>query len=521
MPAYRFIKKPSGFCVERLPDDRLTVELEPWALWVRRERHPGERCSFYEGDRLALLIAKRLLGEDDAPASPPPPSSPYPYRPLPQAVREARAIATEVSLHRLRLVAQVDPAVHQVQLLALRTAGRIPSLAQEAALYREPYILKDILTYRAAAIAFACLQSELWRPVARGHEGTEHPGGRHGSGGCLAQPATEDPSCNGIGEECGPPVAELLDAMAHWRGLFSPDGKPYRSLNRTLMNLPPEVPPELVCCLNRIKLERPVVNWLEFTALMLGVSTLGAAPSDAGLSRLHIFQHATAAEIAHAMARIGSETNRELHPRRLEDLRFVVRFLCDYPEPYHGTLAGLAQRAIRWHRQVHERQRLEQLVRSLGGPDRPTARPPIPLPTVPGITFLATVGEVAEEGARMKHCIATRAPDAIKGRCFLFHVDYRGERASVEVSADGNIADAEGPRNTANAAVWWGPRTSEHGAQAFALAKPWNGLRSSKSPAAAPPPIRISSRFRSSGKGGSTAPALKTGAALRRRRSCD
>jgi hypothetical protein len=432
MSLYRIIEKPSGFRVERLSYDRVLVELQPWALWLRQEGHPEERCSFYDGERLALLIAMKLLGEDGST-----PEQTHPPTPLPRAVREARTIRTDVGLQRLRLLAQVDPAVHQVQLIALRIAGRVPSLAQEAALFREPYILKDILTYRAAAIAFAYLQSDLWRPPVRGAEEGEAPEERD-------MEASEAP------------VQELLGAMADWRGLFSPDGRPYRSLNRTLMNLPPDVPPELVCQLSRIRLERPVLDWLELTTLMLYVSATDTGPPEAGLTRFRIFHHATAAEIADAVRRIGTCTNRALHPERPDDLRFVIRYLCDHPEPYHGNLPGLADRVIRWHQRAHERERLERRIDRLGGHNQAAVRPPIPLPAVPGVTFLGTVGEIVEEGARMHHCIATRAEDALHGRCYLFHIDHQGERASIEVSPEGGITQAQGPHNTDNVAVSWG-----------------------------------------------------------------
>ncbi len=413
MSLYRFTEQPSGFGVERLSHARLTVQLEPWALSLRHDGNAAERWSFYDGDRLTLRIAMKLLGEHDA-------------APSPRAVREAHTIKTDVGLQRLRLLAQVDPGVHEVQLLTIRIAGRVPALAQEAALYREPYILKDVLAYRAAAIAFAYLQSEQWHPV-------------------LPTGNISDLS-----------AADLLSAMSNWRGLFSPDGKPYGSLNRTLMNLPRDVPPELVCQLSKIRLERPVVNWLELTTLMLYVSTADAAPPEAAPNRFRMFHHATAAEITDAIRRIGTDTNRELHPRQPEDLRFAIRYLCDYPEPYHGTLGGLVDRVIRWHRQAHERQRLERQVMQLGGYHQPTVPPLIPLPSLPGVRFLGTVGEIAEEGQRMGHCIATRAEDALHGRCYLFHIDHQGERASVEVSPQGKIVDAEGPHNTNNAAVWWG-----------------------------------------------------------------
>jgi hypothetical protein len=154
--------------------------------------------------------------------------------------------------------------------------------------------------------------------------------------------------------------------------------------------------------------------------------------------------------------RIDTCTNRELDVRRPEDLRFVIRYLCDYPERYHGNLLGLVDRVIRWHRQAHELNRLERQIDRLGGYDQAAVTPPIPLPAVPGVIFLGTVGQIVGEGGRMGHCIATRTEDALHGRCYLFHVDHEGQHASVEVSAQGKIAEAQGPHNIVNAAAWWG-----------------------------------------------------------------
>jgi tetratricopeptide (TPR) repeat protein len=69
------------------------------------------------------------------------------------------------------------------------------------------------------------------------------------------------------------------------------------------------------------------------------------------------------------------------------------------------------------------------------------------------VTFLGTVGEIVGEGERMRHCIATRAQDAVHGRCHLFHVEHEGQHASVEVSPEGKITEAQGPHNTDNVAV--------------------------------------------------------------------
>jgi hypothetical protein len=80
------------------------------------------------------------------------------------------------------------------------------------------------------------------------------------------------------------------------------------------------------------------------------------------------------------------------------------------------------------------------------------------LPKVEGIRFLATVGDIVEEGRRMRHCIATHIPLAVTGQSFLFHVEYRGEEASIEVGADGQIVQTAGPGNSHNEAAEWGER---------------------------------------------------------------
>ncbi len=118
-------------------------------------------------------------------------------------------------------------------------------------------------------------------------------------------------------------------------------------------------------------------------------------------------------------------------------------------------LTALGYRSIRWkERRWRDRQTLQEMLDKVGGTDTPTALPPVPLPVVPRITFLSTVAEIIEEGVRMQHCIAEEASGAVKGYCFLFHVEHRGEHASVEVLPNGEVWEARGPR---------GPGSSQFG----------------------------------------------------------
>ena len=46
---------------------------------------------------------------------------------------------------------------------------------------------------------------------------------------------------------------------------------------------------------------------------------------------------------------------------------------------------------------------------------------------------------------RMGHCVASYVPEAIAGRCYLFHVEHEGDAATVMVQWDGAITEAAGP----------------------------------------------------------------------------
>src|SRR5262249_11125685 len=115
--------------------------------------------------------------------------------------------------------------------------GGVPRLARSPLLYRTPYLVRDVCRFRAAAIALAFLEDELW-----------------------PRPATGDAAPPGDRTVCG--------AMSAWRGLFAPDLVPYRSLDRTLMNLPDAVHPALVCSLRHVRLERAVVDPIELQLLL-------------------------------------------------------------------------------------------------------------------------------------------------------------------------------------------------------------------------------------------------------------
>ena len=301
-----------------------------------------------------------------------------------------------------RLVEQADPTVLGVHRTVYSAAfNREVPLLVRPRLYREPYLVKDITSYRAAAVA-------AW-------------------------------ACGTLDDE------EAIQKLTNWREVFSPAGS-YRELNRTLMNLPGSVPPCLLCTLNTVLLPRPITNRLEL------ITFLCAGRRQPG--RCRVFAFATADQIKEAMKRISTHIHRNLSPRRTKDITQAVGFLRDYPDDHRGNIVGLANKAIRWHRECW-REQAEEATSHLSD-NTLTAVPPIPLPQVDGIRFLATVGDLCNESNTMQHCIGYYAERARDGECFLFHVEHEGEQASVEVSPCGFVVQAQGPSNSQNRATEWG-----------------------------------------------------------------
>ncbi len=267
-------------------------------------------------------------------------------------------------------------------------------------------------------------------------------------------------------------LALIRGAIAHmkdWRGLFSPDGEPYRSLDRTLMNVPPSVPADYLLVLEEIRLQRPLKSLEEFgfTLGLVGATVRvrdGTARWTEAQQRwekslLRLATTATPAEIEAGAARVFAATRRRVRRLTWRQIAFFVGFLADYPGEHQGRLGGLVTKAIRWHRNLSDP---DEVVRSLGlDPVAATAVPTIPPPAVEGIRLLGTVGEIVAEGHAMQHCIAFRAAEGTAGATYFFHVEHSRAAATIAVDRYGGVKEASGPRNTANRATRWGRRRLE------------------------------------------------------------
>jgi PcfJ-like protein len=272
-----------------------------------------------------------------------------------------------------------------------------PQIVKSPDFYDRRYIVHDVLTYRAAAIA------------------------------CY--------------------LADSIDHLESWQGLFSPTGQPYRSLNRTLTALPAGMSPELVSRLREVELERPIYDRVELIVAIAGRDS----------HNRRVFMHAQRGDIEDAFRRVSEKIGGNL--RGTNSICRFINYLMDYPELHHGKILGLAKKAIHWHRQDSQEQERQRAL-SRFGPEKPTAPPPIPLPTDPHVRFLSRVNEISDEGRVMKHCVGSRSyvEKAVNGACYIFHTDYQDQAATVEVDRWGNVVQAHGPLNQDNAATSYGSK---------------------------------------------------------------
>lgn len=144
--------------------------------------------------------------------------------------------------------------------------------------------------------------------------------------------------------------------------------------------------------------------------------------------------------------------------RKISSLEGLCTYLLDYNEKYEGSLIGLLRRSEEWHRRiVHNRNRSSTKYSD----DTPTAKLPAEL-NIEGIKFLGTVGEIIEEGQKMSHCVASYADAAVKGRSYIFHIEYKNQMATCEITSFGDdyrINQIHGPNNQDNKASEWGKKT--------------------------------------------------------------
>jgi len=298
--------------------------------------------------------------------------------------------------------------------------GRIEDILNNRREYK--FLIKDMLKYPAARLA-----------VLHGHlEGSDyHP-------------------------------ARISEWDLNWMREYSFNDEGYTSLKKTLMNFPYGVTYYYYFALQNIKLPEPVTSRIR----MYAYTTLARMrfEGDEIGERMKVILRSTDEQLKDAVRYLWKYFPMYTHDnfRRSGSIIHSFHMIFDYPLPIgEWDIMGLAKRSEEYHHDLDmqarvERMRLEQENEKLAKAS--TALPPIPLPKDEKIKFLDSYKSVQDEGELMGHCIGQYAKSAINGSCYLFHVDYNGEMASVEVSPYGYVSQSYGPRDTRNIASEYGKK---------------------------------------------------------------
>ena len=466
---YDFAHHRDGFTISAPERRSVRVALLPTGFLVSDSaaRRP-ERLGLFEYYHLSQTVAARLMAD---------------WRPHEGSTwnvkrwaltQTAGAIGKRVHAHWRMLLETVDPTVRDVQRAVFAATMGCGEALHDERLYGDRWLVQDIRQYRAAAIAgghAVGLAQAAAEAQVRRENGFERLAAELEDLKQRATAAGFELSA-WLHPPYGPPgEVDLLAALSDWPALFSHSGESYRSLNRTLMNLPGGIPSGLVCNLRYLCLDHPITERLPLLALLLYADPHVRTGRAGGAPPIHanVLHHATVEELQRAIVQVGEHLHMSLSHRRTSDVRRVVSYLADYPEQHRGRLGGLVDKAIRWHRDdaaEAARRESERL-----GAETPTARPQV-LPEIPGVTFLDSVGSVCQEGADMGHCVGTYAEAAVRGHCYLFHVERNGDSATIELAPNGQVVQACGPQNYHNRAATWGRRILHRWASQHDLGEP-------------------------------------------------
>lgn len=236
-----------------------------------------------------------------------------------------------------------------------------------------------------------------------------------------------------------------------WKRLFSINGdEPYKALNKTLFSINYSIPINLLLELKNKKLEKPLLTRAELIAYLTTNSYYTYIREDIK----NIVLKSTPKEFR-KVAKYLRSVDYAVNLRKSGGYSTLISYLRDFQgESYHGDLMGLAKRSFTYHELIRQ-NRLKKRIDI--DPATLTKVPPFDFTKVKGIKHLATVQDVVDEGRIMGHCVASYAKSAVKGDCYLFHLDHptTKEKATIEINLRRNywtIGQCQGPGNKQNSA---------------------------------------------------------------------
>jgi hypothetical protein len=348
-----------------------------------------------------------------------------------------KAIAKKMRSQWADCIAKGDPLKVGAQRSYYAACGKFNSNLINPALYNPncKYVLSDIINYRAAAMTVDDLS------VSSGE-----------LNGWYA---------NGCYDNDGYRNGRTPSKVYNWMEIYSIGQKPNSSLRKTLMHLPGGIPYHL---LRRIgNLDRPIYTRIELLTYLY----LQSVVWNNNHRRDSVLARSTRKDIIKACRAVQESCRTDkasCNLRKSKNLLSALGYIFDCTEDHNGNIVGLAHKSIHWHR---DHRYLQESKSCKYIPETETAKPPIALPADKRIRLLAKVNEVFDESVAMAHCVSGYAERAVEGRCYLFHVDYLSESATVEVSRTGQVVQSKGPHNSANKATKWAERKLTEWGKAF------------------------------------------------------
>lgn len=262
-----------------------------------------------------------------------------------------------------------------------------------------------------------------------------------------------------------------LPLQNDWREVIAPNRTPYRAMNLVLDNYPGGMPIHYIKYFSAYKLERPITDRAELIATLAACRYFEAHPlgGDGAETRmLHTIQHTTRLELKKAALFLEREENARTghysNFRKSNSINALIQYVTDCTRdldpPTNANFMWFLRQSIDWHREWRGGGLLNEYLYCTSKDEvldeTEVQKPPINPPVREEITFLGTYGALREESRTMHHCVSSYASKAAEGGCFLFHVEKNGEKATIEVSREGNVVQAYGPCNTVNKASKWG-----------------------------------------------------------------
>lgn len=296
-----------------------------------------------------------------------------------------------------------------------------------------PYLIQDLTKYRSCASFFACFDQFYLMSDNNLEEQLER--------------TLYNSTMN------------LFQFEKDWRRMIF-GSEPNKFMNLTLDNYPGGIPPKVIKNgLRGLRLDRAITDRIEMMGTMAinnRVAILYAREKSIFSNLIH---KSTRNDYLRAMELwVNSQQVIPEIPKRIKynHLTEMCAFALDFPEDHNGNIYGLMEKSIQWHRDIHIRRLEEEKKRIEELKYQRAAKPPIAIPKTNNaeIKFLEKYEDFLHEGEEMQHCIGAYFGRATDGYGYYFHVEYKGEKATVEVNPfDGSVYQAYGPHNKKNAAT--------------------------------------------------------------------